>query len=135
MDKRDKDLADFEKTFGRFKSHPGYNELFADFVKMQKEHPDGQKPSDLPIAKEFPEINWDGNEEIGIFLKGVLKNQEKIIAKYKQALDAGGKEYSDFVWGIIQDLSKYTVIAHFLQIKVSLTKYLKDEANKEHVLH
>ncbi len=135
MDKKDKIVADLEKTFGHFKDCPGYDELFADFIKMSQEHSEWQKPSDLPIAKEFPEINLDNNKEFNVILRGILAVQGKITGRYKKVLDAGGKEYADFIWSLIQDLSAYSVVAHLLQVKLSLTNYLNDEANKDHVLH
>jgi hypothetical protein len=114
---------EFEKAFGQFKNEPGYNALKKEALKFRAEHPDWNKPTDLPICKSFPSIDWSS----GIFLKSFmtmsLEIQDDLLKQYSKSLEAGG----DFVFNLIKQFATYKFIANYLEMKIEFAKNPPEE--------
>ena len=110
---------EFDKAFGQFKNMSGYNALKEELMKIGAEHPEWKKPTDLPMCKSFPSIDWSS----GIFLKSFmtmsLEIQDDLLKQYSKSLESGG---GDFVFNLIKQFATYKFIANYLEMKIEFTK-------------
>lgn len=118
--KIEKDLQDFEKALSFLKDHPGYVSFRKDFIEMRTNHPEWEKPADLPIAKTFNCIGWNDLGLIRILVKHASKMKVDLWDRYNKSFKEGRATEWEFVKSIIDELAQYRVIANALHAKLDL---------------
>lgn len=121
MDKKLADsLKEFEAVFGASKDQPGYESLCAEFIKMWTEHPEWQKPSDLPLAQTFHYIDWDSSDFVGVFIKSICNMKLRLYDEQEKSLKNG--TYGTFVEGLIADVVSFKAVAMAMHAKIDIMK-------------